>query len=90
MKSFAQFKKEMLRDRELRKAYDALEPEFALARAVIERRLKKGLTQTALARKMKTKQSAIARLESGSYNPTIKFLGKVADALDARLKVSIS
>ena len=80
----------MLKDPEFRKAYDALEPEFALATAIIERRIKKGLTQGALAKKMNTKQSAIARLESGNYNPTLLFLEKAAKALDARVKISLS
>lgn len=90
MESYTKLRAQLLKNKEFKKAYDALEPEFALAQAVIERRLKKGLTQTALARKMKTKQSAIARLESGNYNPTLQFLEKVAQALDAELKVSIS
>lgn len=46
--------------------------------------------QAALAKKMKTKQSAIARLESGNYNPTLLFLAKVAKALDARVKIFLS
>lgn len=80
----------MLRDPEIRKAYDDLGPEFALVRMIIEKRSKRGLTQAALARKIGTKQSAIARLESGSSNPTLSFLEKVAKALDAHLLVSIS
>lgn len=80
----------MLRDPEIRKTYDGLGPEFALIQAIIDKRNKKRLTQAALARKVGTKQSAIARLESGSSNPTVAFLEKVAKALDARLVVSIS
>ncbi len=90
MKSFTQFKKKMLKDKAVRKAYDDLGPEFALITAIIEKRLKKGLTQAELARKIGTKQSAIARLESGSYNPTVEMLEKVAKALNARLEISIS
>lgn len=88
MESYKKFRAKLLKNKEFRAAYDALEPEFALAAAIIEKRIKKGLTQTALARKMKTKQSAIARLESGDYNPTVAFLGKVAKALDTRLEIS--
>jgi len=39
---------------------------------------------------MGTKQSAISRFESGSYNTTIGFLYKVADALDTKLTISVS
>ncbi|EKD32927.1 MAG: transcriptional regulator, XRE family [uncultured bacterium] len=90
MKSFKQFKKAMLTDKAVRKAYDDLGPEFELIAAIIEKRLQKGLTQAELARKIGTKQSAIARLESGNYNPTVELLKKVAKALNARLEISIS
>lgn len=90
MKSLAQFKKEMLKNKEIRKAYDELGPEFALIAAIIEKRLKKGLTQAELARKIGTKQSAIARLESGNYNPTVEMLERVAKALNAQLEISLS
>ena len=56
--------------------------------SIIERRLAKGLTQSDLAKKLGTKQSAIARLESGNYNPSLAFLNKVATALDTKLKVT--
>ena len=90
MESYKKLRTKLLNNKEFRKAYNALEPEFALASAIIAKRIKKNMTQAALARKMKTKQSAIARLESGTYNPTILFLGKVAKALDAHVRVSIS
>ncbi|MDA8097747.1 MAG: helix-turn-helix transcriptional regulator, partial [Clostridia bacterium] len=74
---------------DFKKEYDALEPEYRLLKAIVEQRVKKGVTQAALATRIGTKQSVIARLESGQANPTIAFLKKVADALDADLDVSI-
>jgi predicted transcriptional regulator len=38
---------------------------------------------------MGTKQSSIARLESGDYNPTISFLKKTAKALNSTLKIKM-
>lgn len=90
MKSYRNFKKQALRDKELLKEYNKLAPEFAIADAVIGKRLEKGLTQAELAEKIGTKQSAISRLESGSYNPSIHFLEKVAKALNLNLVVSLS
>ena len=90
MKSYSEIKRKLLSDKSVRKSYEDFGAEFALAQAIIEKRVKKGLTQAALANKIGTKQSSIARLESGSYNPSIFFLNKVANALDARLKVTIS
>ena len=89
MKSYTAVKKRLLKNQDVRQAYRALGPDFAIIRAVIQKRLKQGMTQTVLARKIGTKQSAIARLESGRYNPTLGFLEKVAEALGAKLKVSI-
>lgn len=48
-----------------------------------------GLTQTELAEKMGTKQENISRFESGTYNPTLKFLWKMAKALGKNLKVTL-
>lgn len=90
MKSYKEIKKKLLKNVVARKAYKELGPEFELAKSIIEMRIKKGLTQAVLAKKIGTKQSAIARLESGSYNPSMVFLGRVASALNARLEVSLS
>lgn len=90
MRSHAQVKRRILKDPTTRKAYEALGPEFALIGAIMEKRIEKGLTQAALARRVGTKQSAIARLESGTYNPSIEFLERVAKGLDAHLVISFS
>lgn len=90
MKNYSQFKKRLLKDESVRKAYEVLEPEFAVAQAVIEKRIEMGLTQSQLAQIVGTKQSAIARLESGNYNPSVTFLGKVAKALGLHLEISFS
>lgn len=90
MESYKHFRAKLLKNKEFKKAYDALGPEFELIAMIIEKRIQKGLTQAALARKVGTKQSAIARLESGTYNPSMAFLEKVAKALGGRLSISIS
>ncbi len=90
MKSYEKFKKELLKDPIVRKHYDDLGPEYELIARMIQKRLDEGLSQAALAKKIGTKQSAISRFESGSYNPTLAFLNKVADALDAHLKITVS
>ncbi len=85
---FSELEEEWLKDPEFKKEYDALEPEYALIREVMDKRLAKKMTQKELAKKMGTKQSAISRLESGSANPSFQFLQKVATALDAKLIIS--
>lgn len=90
MKFYTIVRKQFLKDKEIRQAYDKLGPEFALVQVIIQKRIEKGLTQAGLAHKMKTKQSAVSRLESGNYNPSLAFLEKAAKALDAQLIVSFS
>mgnify|MGYP001572240475 CR=1 FL=1 len=85
---FNTWKKQALRDPKLKAEYDRLQPEFAVIRAVIEARIKKGLTQKILAQKMKTKQSAISRLESGQANPSLNFLTKLAQATNPRQEIN--
>ena len=90
MKTYSQFKKEALKDKKIQAAYDTLYPEFEVITSLIKRRLEKGFTQQELAKRVGTKQSAIARLESGTYNPSLDFLKKVTRALDAQLRITVS
>ena len=89
MKTLRQFKKEAFRDPKIKKAYDDLKPELDLIKLMIQKRIDEGLTQKELARRMKTKQSAISRFESGTYNPSLAWIRNAAHALDAKIKISI-
>ncbi|MBU0579312.1 helix-turn-helix domain-containing protein [Patescibacteria group bacterium] len=88
MKNYQKLKQQLLKNNKVKHAYDKLAPEYSLIESLIEKRIEKGLTQQALALKINTKQSAISRLESGNYNPSLAFLHKVARGLGARLKFS--
>ena len=89
MKSYTHIKEKLLKDKKILSAYQELDGEFALIESLIEKRLAKGFTQATLAHKIGTKQSAIARLESGNYNPSLVFLGKIAKALDTKIVISL-
>lgn len=83
-RSFEAFRDEQLCDEELRREYESMEPEFSLAREVLELRRAKHLTQKELAEQMGTSQPAKARIESGSYrNVSPAFIRRLGDALDA-------
>ncbi|MBT3249492.1 MAG: helix-turn-helix transcriptional regulator [Candidatus Pacebacteria bacterium] len=88
MKSYNRLKFQLLKNKEIKKSYDDLRPEYDLINLLIEKRLEKGLTQTELASKIGTKQSAISRLESGTYNPSLSFLYKIAQGLEMKLSFS--
>ena len=77
-----------MKDARYRKAYDDLEEEFRLASALIEARARAGLTQEELAKRMKTKQAVIARLESGRVKPSTRTLERIALATGHRLRIS--
>ena len=80
--------KKWMKNKEYRKAYEDLAPEFKLARAVINARVTAGLTQEQLAQRMDTTQSVIARLESGRTRPSTQTLERLAAATGTRLKIS--
>lgn len=87
MQTWNEFKKEVLKNPAVKKEYDRLAPRYAVISAIIKARNQKGITQKELAKKMGTKQSAIARLESGNANPSLAFLEKLADALQSPLQI---
>lgn len=89
MRDWEDFKKELLKDPEVKKEYDALEVEYSIIAQVIQKRLDKKMSQKQLAEKVGTKQSAIARLEGGNTNPSVAFLEKVSKALGSKLQISI-
>ncbi len=65
-----------------------MEEEFALMMEIAKARSRSGLSQAELARRMKTTQSTVARLESGRGLPSTRTLGRFAKATGHRLKIS--
>ena len=82
-------KAELLTDPEVKAAYDELEEQYALAREFIAARVRAGLTQSQLAERMQTKQSTIARLESGKVMPSLRTLRRLADATNSTATVKL-
>lgn len=89
MKKWKDLKQELLKNIEVKKEYDRLKPKYALIAQLIDARIKEGISQKELAEKIGTKQSAIARLESGNANPSMAFLEKIALAMGRTLSVQI-
>jgi len=73
------------------------DPDFVAERLELETgyqiarlRILQGLTQEELAEKVGTRQPSIARLESGRSMPSLSFLEKIADALDAKIEIKVT
>jgi ribosome-binding protein aMBF1 (putative translation factor) len=80
--------KKWMTDPNYRHEYEALEEEFSLVAALIEARTRAGLTQEQVARRMKTTQAVIARLEGGGSKPSTRTLERYAEATGSRLKIT--
>lgn len=89
MENWKTVRAELLKDPEVRKEYERLRPKYELISQLISARARKGLTQAQLAKKMGTKQSAIARVEGGNTNPSVDFLEKLSRALGSKLIIQI-
>ena len=76
------------KDPDYKASYDALDQEFHLAQALIEARTRAGLSQTQLARRMKTSQSYVARIEGGKVRPSTDALERFAHATGTRLRIT--
>jgi transcriptional regulator with XRE-family HTH domain len=77
-----------MKDAKYRRKYEALAEEFSLVSALIKARTGAGLTQEQVARRMKTTQAVIARLESGGSKPSTRTLQRYADATGSRLRIT--
>ena len=82
-------KKILFENKDVVEEYQALQVVYEIKQQLIKLRSEQGLSQDELAKKVGTKQSAISRLESGEYNPSIEFLGKIAAALGKELHIVI-
>jgi len=81
--SLKKFKAKALRRPGVKAAYDALHDEFQFLDEILKARLATGLTQSEVAARCGTTQSAIARLESGArrHSPSLATLQRYAKAL---------
>lgn len=80
--NFKELLEKKMKNPAFRKEWDTHEEEFELAKEIIRLRIKAGMTQKDLARRIHTSQPSIARLESGGYrNVSLSFLRRIGGAL---------
>lgn len=86
---FEKLKADLMKDPEFLREYKKLEPEFQIARQMIGARIKKKMTQGELARRAKTGQAVISRLEGMNAKPSISLLYRIAQALGTDITIRI-
>ena len=87
MSKYSDFLTEQLKDPALKAEYDALEPEFSVIQAMIDARKAAGLTQKQLADTTGIAQSDISKLETGSANPSLRTLQRLAQGMGMKMKI---
>lgn len=88
MAKLKHLKERLMKDPAFREEYARLDKEFALAEAMVRARMTAKLTQSELAARIGTTQSAIARLEGGRLSPSARTLRRYAEATGTRLTIS--
>ena len=69
--------------------YDKLKPRYEIISEIIKARKEQNITQEELALRIGTQQSNISRLESGTYNPSLDFLSKIAKGLGKEIHIEL-
>ncbi len=87
MSEFQEFLQEQLKDEEFKKEYESIQPELDIIRALVDARISRNMTQKELADKTGINQADISKLESGTRNPSLKLLKRLADGLDMNLQI---
>lgn len=83
--SLKKLKKRLLKNKDFLKEYYTHDIASEIADMVFRARISRRISQEKLSRLIGTKQSSIARLEAGKSLPSLRFLEKIAVALDTRL-----
>lgn len=87
MDDFEKLLAEQLENPEFKAEWDALQPELAIAQAMIDAREKVGMTQQKLSEMTGIAQADISKLEHGAANPSIKTLRRLAAGLGMVLHI---
>lgn len=78
-----------MKDPAFRREYEKLEPEFQIARQIIGARIRRKMSQVELAKRARTGQAVISRLEGMNAKPSLSLLERVARALNTKISVAI-
>lgn len=79
-----------LKDPKFKKEWDKLEPQYQITRELIRARIEGKVSQRELARRAKTTQAVISRVENMNVSPSIGLLQRIASALNKKLEVKFT
>ena len=85
--SYKDYKKQVLKNEEVRAEYDALQPEYDIIQAMIDARNEQHLTQKELSERTGITQADISRIENGTRNPSLSMVKRIAEGLGMQLKL---
>jgi len=91
MLTHKELKSRALEREDVEAEYDRLEEEFAFLDEFLKARSSAGMSQTEVAQRMGTTQSAVARLESGKgkHSPSLATLRRYANAIGYRIDIRL-
>ena len=87
---FEEVHNRLMKDEEFKSEYEKLKPRYELIAQIIDTRNKLNITQEELAQRVGTQKSNISRFESGSYNPSLDFITKIARSLGKQISISLN
>ena len=86
---YIDLKRELLKDDEVRKEYEALEPEYQLIRSIIKAREEKSMSQQMLSDLTGIDRADISKIENGNANPSLRTMKRLAAGLGKKLKIEM-
>lgn len=85
----SEVKELLMKDSDFKEEYEKLKPRYDVVSQIIDERSKQNITQEELAFRVGTQKSNISRLESGTYNPSLDFITKIAQSLGKQVQITL-
>ncbi|MBQ0026509.1 MAG: helix-turn-helix transcriptional regulator [Lachnospiraceae bacterium] len=85
-----EYKQKKMKDPAFAKAYEDLQPEMNVVRAMIDARISNNISQKELSERTGIAQTEISKIENGTRNPSIKLLQRLAEGMGMVLNISFS
>ena len=90
MTSFDDYLKVQLKKPEFKKEWDRTEPDYQVLAEIIKARIEKKLSQRELAKKAKTTQAVLSRIENMTVSPSIQLVQRIAEAMGKKLEIKFN